>query len=397
MMKKKSMLEFTSDKGYRVKPLDTQNMSFSLRSKKINWGILGCGLVAHDFASVLNKSPNANIYACASRSMSRSKKFSEKHFINKAFDDYGSLIKEKNIDIIYIATTPSLHFKHAMLAIKNKKNVLIEKPMAINFFEAKEIVEAAQKNNVFCMEGVWTNFFPAIEMAKNLADSGVIGAISSVHSDIGFNLEKENKSLKKDSRKNLDAALDVGIYAAHIATLFLGNNYIKINTSGRNLLGINKDACCHVFYKKNKMARLSWSYLELYPECTTIIGTKGNITINNPWHTPTKLTLMVEDHSNLNLKKRHNNFLQEEHTFPFPGEGKINFNFPGSQGFIYEIEAIHRCLHAGLKEAPQVPLKNSLASINMIDIALKNLRGDSSLELINVNESAFIKSELTAS
>lgn len=340
---------------------------------KINWGILGCGLIAHDFVSVLNTVPCAYIKACASRDVARSQAFAKTHGIEKAYGNYEALAQDEEVDILYIATIPSMHYAHAMLAIQNKKNTLIEKPLGTSLHEAETIVEAARSKNVFCAEGIWTHYFPAIQKLRFLIDSGVIGDVTSVHANLGFNQEKENASIIENSRKNLHAALDLGIYLAHMATLCLGHDYIKIYAAGHTINQVNKDGCCYIQYTQNRVARLSWSYLEFYPEYTTIIGKKGRITLKDPWHAPTSLNLMKERSAKLHAAQRHELFTTEKHTFALPMIRNVCFNFSRSEGLLYEIEAIHHCLFAHLKESAQVPLRHSLTAMAIVDKALELL------------------------
>lgn len=56
------------------------------------------------------------------------------------------------LDVVYIGTIHTRHLSTGKLFIESKKNVLIEKPLAMNSREVQELITAARDNNVFLME-----------------------------------------------------------------------------------------------------------------------------------------------------------------------------------------------------------------------------------------------------
>ena len=105
--------------------------------KKYNWAILGCGKIAKKFSKDLATLNNANLFAVASRNLEKAKKFAKEFNFLNAFGSYDELVNTSEVDIVYIATPHSLHSKHTILCLKNKKAVLCEKAFAMNFKEVK--------------------------------------------------------------------------------------------------------------------------------------------------------------------------------------------------------------------------------------------------------------------
>jgi len=104
-----------------------------LNSRRIRWGILGCGNIANKFAIDLKWVEDAELVAVASRDRQRAVDFSKEHPCKFAFDSYEALVTCPEVDVIYIATPHGLHRDHVMLCIKHKKAVLCEKAFALNF------------------------------------------------------------------------------------------------------------------------------------------------------------------------------------------------------------------------------------------------------------------------
>lgn len=71
----------------------------------------------------------------------------------KLYDDYKGVYANADVDIVYVGTPHSLHMRNCLDAIEMGKNVLCEKPFAINAREAEEVVSAARRKGVYVMEG----------------------------------------------------------------------------------------------------------------------------------------------------------------------------------------------------------------------------------------------------
>jgi dihydrodiol dehydrogenase / D-xylose 1-dehydrogenase (NADP) len=120
----------------------------------LKWGIIGCGKISHDFASSLSSLPPGEhvVVACAARKLGSSKAFSTEHGIPKAYGSYEELLKDPEVQVVYIGAINPQHKDLSKLAIDHGKGVLCEKPLCINVKETKELVNYAREKNVFLME-----------------------------------------------------------------------------------------------------------------------------------------------------------------------------------------------------------------------------------------------------
>jgi len=138
----------------------------------------------------------------------------------KAYGSYHGLVKDPDVDIIYVATPHSHHFQNTMLALEHGKHVLCEKAFTVNAEQAKKLVETARKKKLFLMEAVWTRYFPLSIEIRELVKSGAIGKVHRVTADLSIATANEDGGLKfPDSSRmvNMDLAggalLDLGIYS----------------------------------------------------------------------------------------------------------------------------------------------------------------------------------------
>ncbi len=133
--------------------------------------------------------------AASSSSSSRAKQFLETCKCPSsavAHGSYEELVKDPNVDIIYVATPHSHHYQNTMLCLLAGKHVLCEKSLTVNAAQAKTLVQTAKEKQLFLMEAVWTRFFPlSIEIRKTI-ENGELGAVHRVIADLSFGQDVEN-------------------------------------------------------------------------------------------------------------------------------------------------------------------------------------------------------------
>ncbi|PVH82572.1 NAD(P)-binding protein [Cadophora sp. DSE1049] len=200
------------------------------QAKVVHWGILATGSIAKRFVKDLLISPQSRgvadikhqVTAVGSSSSTQvADSFVSEQVLpgqNDPCATYGSyedLVKDSNVDIIYIATPHSRHFQDAMLCLNAGKSVLIEKPLAVNARQASLLCETAQQKNLFLMEALWTRFLPISTAVQSVLREGVIGEITRVTTDlsISFSADRFDTSHRM---VNLELAggglLDLGVY-----------------------------------------------------------------------------------------------------------------------------------------------------------------------------------------
>jgi len=135
------------------------------------------------------------VAVASSSSADRAKKFLDECKCSssaKAYGSYEELVKDKDVDIIYVATPHSHHYQNTMLCLLAGKHVLCEKAFTTNAAQAKKLVETAKEKKLFLMEAVWTRFFPLSIKVRKALESGQLGAVHRVIADnsLGEDVEK---------------------------------------------------------------------------------------------------------------------------------------------------------------------------------------------------------------
>jgi D-xylose 1-dehydrogenase (NADP+, D-xylono-1,5-lactone-forming) len=189
--------------------------------KKIGWGILGAARVNERLMPAITQSDLGELIAIGSRRPGASKECLLKHLPRyedkvSCFDGFDQVINHEKVDAIYIPLANEEHTEVALKAIREKKHVLIEKPMAIKSEEVKILIEEAAKNNVKIMEGFMYAFHPQFDRIMNTIKSNILGDISYAHSMFSFSIKPARFYRIDRSMENGGGALwDIGPYAIH--------------------------------------------------------------------------------------------------------------------------------------------------------------------------------------
>ncbi|XP_075907697.1 trans-1,2-dihydrobenzene-1,2-diol dehydrogenase-like [Nelusetta ayraudi] len=316
------------------------------------WGLCGAGKISHDFSVAMKTLPprDHQIVAIASRSLERAEDFAKRHGIPRAYGGgYEVLAKDPNIDIVYVGVLHTEHWRVGLMLLEAGKNVLCEKPFAMNSRQVKELVAAAKKNNVFLMEAIWSRCFPVYGEVRRLLAEDALGELKLVKAYFGSPQLHIARSVEKALGGG--ALLDIGVYCLQfVLMVFNGERPKSIQATGTLLdSGVDETVVVVMRFSRNRMAVCSFSIGARFPNDAVISGTEGSLKIVGPMHCPTRLVL---------------NDKETEHPLPEPS---LPLNFTNSTGLRYEADEVRRCLLKGLKESPRMPLADSLLLTEIMD------------------------------
>ncbi len=312
--------------------------------KVYNWGIIGAGWIAGQFAKDLKLLPNAFLKAVASRSSERAKTFAGEFEIPVSYGSWEEMSADPEIDIVYIASHHPFHFENTLSCLEAGKAVLCEKPFTMNKEELDKLVEVARRNKVFLMEAIWTRFLPSTRKVIEIVNSGELGKMQNIYADFGFLLEYDPKHRLYDLEKGGGVLLDVGIYPVFISQLLAGPP-VKIHATAR-FAESGTDHSCNIIFeqKENIVSSLNCSLLSHSPVEATILFENGYIRMESMFLTPGPITIHRKD--------------KDPQLFEFPEKGG---------GHHHEATEVMRCLDGGLTESPLLPLDFSLGIMESLD------------------------------
>lgn len=256
----------------------------------LKWGILATGAIAKKFVDDLHSSGAGKAVACGSRTIEGARTFAAAHGVAKAYGSYGELARDPEVEAVYVATPHPLHFQDALACLRQKKAVLCEKPLTLNTQQATALFAAAEENNAFLMEGLWTYFLPAVVQARQWWTSGAIGEVKLIQADFGFQANFDPRGRLFDRALAGGALLDVGVYPLSLAQLVAGNKVPKIKASARmTSTGVDESTSILLDWHSGVRAHLSCSIGHAQPNVAKIYGTSGTITLPDFWMAKTAI------------------------------------------------------------------------------------------------------------
>lgn len=323
--------------------------------KQINWGIIGLGAIAFKFAEGFKFLDKAKLLGIASKDSNKLKKFQEEFKINNnyCFNNYESLLKNNNIDIIYIALPTSLHHEWISRCLKKGKKVLVEKPATMNSLEIIDIKKNYFDEETFFSEGLMYMYHPQIKKTVELINEGEIGKLISMESSFGKDIltKKNFFGLKKKKRPNPEnrifnkklgggAILDLGCYPVSFSTL-IASQISKIDHNKVEVLNIKKeigstdvdlDSCMELRFENNFISKVSASFTKNLGKKSKIIGTKGELYIKDTWLAdPAIINIKNDSSKEIKISSNQNIYSYEIDTMSqCILEDKKKTDFPGS-------------------------------------------------------------------
>ncbi|MDM0487502.1 Gfo/Idh/MocA family oxidoreductase [Clostridium perfringens] len=249
--------------------------------KKLKWGILGPGSIARDFAQALNR-VNGEVYAVASRNKERAEKFARENNVKKAYGSYDEIIKDKDIDVVYIATPHSNHYEYIIKSLNNNKHVLCEKAITVNEKELEEALKIAREKNLVLEEAMTLFHMPLYEKVIKKINKEDLGKVNMVQVSFGsFKEYDENNRFF-----NLDLAggalLDIGTYALSFARYFLSSMPEEIlSTVKKAKTGVDEESGIILKTKEDEIATISLAFRSKMPKRGIVSCDNGFITIDN--------------------------------------------------------------------------------------------------------------------
>ncbi|XP_074075850.1 trans-1,2-dihydrobenzene-1,2-diol dehydrogenase isoform X2 [Macrotis lagotis] len=188
----------------------------------LRWGLLAAGLISHDFATALRTLPRSEhqLVAVAARDLGRAQDFARRHEIPKAYGTYEELMRDPDVDVVYVGAQHPQHSRAVLQSLAAGKPVLCEKPLGVTAAEVREMVAAARARGLFLMEALWTRFFPAVRALRELLSWGDLGELRLVRADFGQALE--GAARVTDWAQAGGGLLDLGIYCVQFISLVAG-------------------------------------------------------------------------------------------------------------------------------------------------------------------------------
>jgi predicted dehydrogenase len=234
----------------------------------------------------LFKISNASVTAVAEINKNRLNTIADKFNIKERYTDYKEMLAKDDCDSVIIATPTSTHKDVAIDCLKAKKNVLVEKPLARSYDEAKVIFNAAKKSKKKLMVGMNLRFRPDAMLLRSLLSSGEIGEPFYVKCGWIRRQSSTQKWFTKKTESGGGVIIDLGILLLDLSLWLLDYpavHSISTRNFSHNTKNVEDTSISFIKFKNASVVSMetSWSLvLDRDDFYVNIYGTKGYATLN---------------------------------------------------------------------------------------------------------------------
>lgn len=256
----------------------------------VRWGVLGCAKIAIEHVIPgIQQAGLATLTAVASRTLPKAQDVARRFGAPKAYGSYDALLADPEIEVVYVPLPNGLHAEWSIKALRAGKDVLCEKPIAMDAAEARQIQQVRDETGRLCLEAFAYRFNPVVARTFEIARSGVLGETRFIHTSVTFEMgEPDPTNVRLLGGFGGGALYDVGCYAINTQRMVAGrepktawatmtwSDRFDVDVSGTAMLDFGDDL----------KGTLNWGFETAYASPPSISGTKGRLMAPFGWRVP---------------------------------------------------------------------------------------------------------------
>ncbi len=192
----------------------------------MNVATIGTSWITESFIDSSKYIENVSISAVFSRNDEKAKTFAQKNNAGKYYSSLEEMLKDADIDAVYIASPNSKHYEQAKACLIADKHVICEKPMVVTSEQLEELYEIADRKNLILLEAMKSMHSDGLEIIKNAMPD--IGEIRTAQIDFSQHSSKYG-AYKRGENPNIfnpefctGALMDLGVYCVYFALELFG-------------------------------------------------------------------------------------------------------------------------------------------------------------------------------
>ena len=257
----------------------------------VKWGIIGCGDVTEvKSGPAFQKVDNSELVAVMRRNAEKAEDYAKRHNVGAWYSNADKLIHDENVNAIYVATPPSTHAEYAIKSMKAGKPVYVEKPMAMDAEECRQMIEVSMETHMPLFVAYYRRTLPLFVKIKELIDMKAIGDVRIINLILHWPAKEEE--LAGNPGWRVDKEISGGGHFHDLAAHQL--DYLEyvfgpirsVHGEATNQAGLYtaEDAVTAAFqFENGTLGTGSWCFTvpqKQASDVTEIIGSKGRISFS---------------------------------------------------------------------------------------------------------------------
>ena len=248
-------------------------------SIKLNWAVLGTGVIANQMAQALQKMGKP-LYAVGNRTYEKAVEFAKRYGIQKVYPQIDDMFEDEAVDIVYITSPHNTHYGFMKKALEHGKHLLVEKSITLNSEELDEMIALAREKHLILAEAMTIWHMPIYKKLWEIVESGELGKVQMITVNFGSFKEYDMKNRFFNMNLAGGALLDIGVYALSIVRSFMTEKPADIVSQWKpSPAGSDEQAAILLKNKDGQMATVALSLHSKQPKRAMISCEKGYIEI----------------------------------------------------------------------------------------------------------------------
>jgi predicted dehydrogenase len=323
---------------------------------KVRWGILGVASIAMKrVIPGMQAGERCEIAAIASRDLGKAKEAARSLGIPRAFGSYDELLADREIEAIYNPLPTHLHVPWSIRAAEAGKHVLCEKPVSMNAAEARQLMEARDRNGVKIGEAFMVRTHPRWLRVRDLVRAGRVGELRVISASLGY-FNRDRANVRNVLESGGGALLDIGCYAVTLSRFIFAQEPTRVTALIERDPELRTDRLTSAILEfPAGQAVFTCSTQLAYNQRMVFLGTKGRIEIERPINPPID---------------QPNRILIDDNPGDPTGTGNTSEMIPACNQFTIQGDLFSKAIREG-GEVP-VPLEDSVKNMTAIDALFRS-------------------------
>lgn len=181
-----------------------------------------------------------------------------------AWESYSDMLKDSNVDVVYISTPTGLHFEQSRKVLNAGKHLICEKALTDDADKSLSLIQLAKKKNLLLCEAFMHTYHPQFRKVMELIQNPSFGKILSCSCFFGIPL-LDNPGFRNSKELGGGAFLDVGSYTFFTVVSLLGKlpTELKVEIEYQDD-GIDRSGAAYLHFSPSQHCYLNWGYNRSY-------------------------------------------------------------------------------------------------------------------------------------
>jgi predicted dehydrogenase len=259
--------------------------------QRLNFGIIGTGGIASDFAQALGGSSRCHVVDVCGTSAEKAASFAGKWNLPKSSASLEAMLANSSVEAVYVSSPHTAHVEQSIACLRAGKAVLCEKPISVDIAGAERVIAVASEAKVPLIEAWMYRAHPATRALIERLRAGDIGRVTSIRADFCFRVERDPSHRLFNPDLGGGAILDVGGYPVSFARLVAGvatggELAEPVSVRGRGRIGptgVDEFSEAELQFSGGITATLRCAVHEPLGTEAVVVGERGKIVLGDPW------------------------------------------------------------------------------------------------------------------